>query len=709
MSNALAISVSPPPPAPRGVQWIDVKTAAKRMNVDERTITRRCGAEWAARGLAKCQTPADGRGKAEWTIREDADALLGRVLFPEQMPIDKSMLTHDQIKLIKAKAAILTAFNQFGESDFARGLSQRDVEAHFLKLLGDGRVGVVLPPKMSAPSDRTLRNWKAAFRRDGLSGLIDERVTRQKKPVNEDPFFSYVKELYLDLRCPSVQSCWEAACLVAGQNGWMPRSYKQTTRFLGRIPRPALDRYRGGKQALNDRSGRYIERDYSGVNSNDWWCADHHEFDVIVVHRGKHVRPWLTAFQDIRSRKIVGWSITANGGNTDTILEAFDKGIASHGVPVRVYFDNGSDFASTALVGRTKRERRAGLEVDADTVTGVFSGLQIGITHCWPYHGQSKPIERFFGTLEDRFGRTTTTYCGNSPANRPEDLDAKLAKGMAPTLEELTDRFAAWLEGDYHTRIHEGDAMDGRSPADVFTQCLVTKRTLTDAIRSVFLWKPSRPTAYTRAGILCNGIRYGATAPELYDRIGKRLIIRVDPADANRAAVCELSGSVICFVNANQKLPFGSKVEELREAIAATRRDNKRPGEHRRRGPRIERDVSLELWAARLAESEREKAAKPPTPGPTLSTVCTPMDDQLPLLEKALKQTGPRLAGNGEKLIDLVRDAPDMPLPEPRTSWLDLGKFFDREREEREAAETPARTPFRDMVAAFQRKAVGDE
>jgi len=30
---------------------------------------------------------------------------------------------------------------------------------------------------------------------------------------------------------------------------------------------------------------------------------------VIVAHHGKHLRPWLTAWMDMRSRKIVGWEV----------------------------------------------------------------------------------------------------------------------------------------------------------------------------------------------------------------------------------------------------------------------------------------------------------------------------------------------------------------------------------------------------------------
>lgn len=55
-------------------------------------------------------------------------------------------------------------------------------------------------------------------------------------------------------------------------------------------------------KAYNDRCAPYIRRIYEDIASNEWWIADNHTFDVIVVDKnGKQHRPYLTAFMDARS------------------------------------------------------------------------------------------------------------------------------------------------------------------------------------------------------------------------------------------------------------------------------------------------------------------------------------------------------------------------------------------------------------------------
>lgn len=54
---------------------------------------------------------------------------------------------------------------------------------------------------------------------------------------------------------------------------------------------------------------------------NDVWFGDHHQFDVFVLdERGRPVRPWLTAWYDIGSGRVVGWCISTNP-NSETITE----------------------------------------------------------------------------------------------------------------------------------------------------------------------------------------------------------------------------------------------------------------------------------------------------------------------------------------------------------------------------------------------------
>ena len=50
------------PPAPRGVEWLEVAEVEERSGIPARTLREKCPA-WFAAGLAKMEKPADG-GKA---------------------------------------------------------------------------------------------------------------------------------------------------------------------------------------------------------------------------------------------------------------------------------------------------------------------------------------------------------------------------------------------------------------------------------------------------------------------------------------------------------------------------------------------------------------------------------------------------------------------------------------------------------------------
>src|SRR5207249_4534073 len=125
---------------------------------------------------------------------------------------------------------------------------------------------------------------------------------------------------------------------------WAIPTYRSASRYLANLPRSVVVKGRLGKEAHNNLCGPFHERDYTGLHSNQIWCGDHHPCDCIVTHQGKLVRPWLTAWQDMRSRKIVGAVIYAHDPNSTTVLAAFRVGALAHGVPDRVYIDNGKDY-----------------------------------------------------------------------------------------------------------------------------------------------------------------------------------------------------------------------------------------------------------------------------------------------------------------------------------------------------------------------------
>lgn len=659
-NSAIGNGQSAIPPAPRGAAWIDLHECARRMSLASADVVRRFHVrEWHQAGLARHEKPAGG-GKARWVVRDDADARLSRVKQPEQLGTEiLKNLTDAQRATVNDRLRLINQWEDQRAAGVKLDLSETKITASFLDrlLIDEGR----------RLSRATLFNWLAGYRREGIAGICDDRwkIANRKSQIDSDPFLDEVKRLYLSLRRPKLTVCHEIACLKADEQGWEKRGYKTCQRFIDLIPRSVVLKHRFGEEAHTNDAAPFIECDYSQLASNEVWCGDHHRFDEVVQIGEKldartgektpiYDRPWGTFWMDERSRKIVGWMIFAHDPNQDTVLETFFIGVTSHGVPEKIRIDNGKDYDSYALQGMTKKQRRKlRVQYDAERMGGVFGQIGVKVAHVTPYHGQSKVIERFFGTLEDRFGRTWETYCGNSPANKPEDLEDKIKAGRAPLLADFVAGFEAWLDNDYHQRVHAGDGMDGRCPATVWSECLATKVTCSAELAELLCLKPTQPITVAQNGVTWQGLRYGQFEPSLHSMIKQKVQLRIDPRDISRVTVWSLDGKFICVAPANQKVPKNADAQVLRTAIAERGRMNKLDREHRRIRPRLSEDLpDAMIRAAAKRNAENAGSADPTLPPPSLRPVRSPLEEQLPAIQRAFER--PRIAVGAESASELL-------------------------------------------------------
>jgi hypothetical protein len=440
----------------------------------------------------------------------------------------------------------------------------------------------------------------------------------------------------------------EIASLKAVENGWEVRSYKACQRYVAELPKAMVLKLRFGDEAFTNEAEPYIERDYSTLESNQIWCADHHVFDVLIkivnTRTGvmEHTRPWLTAWQDLRSRKIVGWRVFAHDPNSDEILFAFKDAVREHGLPHAVYFDNGKDYDCFALQGRTKkdrwRERKVRFAFDQQR-SGVFPGLSIDVMHAWPFHGQSKPIERWFGTIE-QYTPVWPTYFGRNPQERPEDFQLNLERGKAPTLEE----FSEWFDGivqQYNAKPHSGDGMDGQSPDAVFAANSISKRTTTDEVLDQWcLRQPPGSVKVTQNGVIYQGVRYGQH--DLLAHLGEQVTLRIDDKDLSHVQVWTLDGKIIARVAANQKMSWNPTSQELRDAIQKKKQARKLVRQWTDSRPRLHEDLPDLMLRARASSIQNSPFTihhSEPPEAPALVPVRTSIDDQLPALRDALRRS----------------------------------------------------------------------
>ena len=640
IAGTAAIASTAASPSTEAVKWLSLDEAQRRSGLSRGQLSRKCLEVWQHQGLARLMKA--GATKATWHIAESADPALAAVKFPEQIKPDLRGLTDHQRQQAMARKALLDAWLAARSGGVQAGISEVEITGRFIARQStlEGR----------SISRATLFNWHAAYRRDGLNGLIDQRGRQATtKAKDEDPFFACLVRAWLTDRKPSMKIAYEIALHDLGdrQSGDISNapSYKTAQRHLNSLPRQMVIAKRGGPKAYNDKAAPYIERDYSMLHSNQIWSGDHHQFDVICLlgrdSQGKpvHGRAWLTCWMDVASRRIVGWHITGANPNTDTIIAALRMGVEQLGLPAMVQVDNGKDYDAAALQGRTKRQRRAGM--DEDRMRGIFGLLGIEVQHVQPYHGQSKPVERFFRTLADRFSRSYQTYCGNSTTTRPEGLQDRIGSGQAVTIEELTREFGEWLETDYHHRPHTGDGMDGQTPLAAydakFTQA---KRVVTTEMLAFATMPRYGPVKVGRHGVTWQGIHYGGFDAAVTRLYRQRVMLCVDDQDVSKVLILSLDGRLLATASQNQKLPFAATRAEVRDALNEKRRLKRLHTQYDDARPLMAKagDMSHQLQRAAARRSRRDRGASTPqnlTP-PAIAPHRTGYEDQIAAIAKAV-------------------------------------------------------------------------
>lgn len=227
--------------------------------------------------------------------------------------------------------------------------------------------------------------------------------------------------------------------------------------------------FRKGEKAWNDSCALSIMRDWTLVEVGDVVIADGHtlNFETINPETGKPCRMTLLLYFDGASRYPLGWEVMATE-NTQCIASAFRRACIRLGkFPKVVYLDNGKAFRSRFFKGCPDFEQAGFL--------GLYRDLGCAVIHAWPYHGQSKPVERFFGTMHE-FEELTPSYTGWNIAHKParlqrnEKLHRKLHEklGRGPlTLDETHYWLAAWFEM-YASRPQHRTHLKGKTPGEVF-------------------------------------------------------------------------------------------------------------------------------------------------------------------------------------------------------------------------------------------------
>ena len=306
---------------------------------------------------------------------------------------------------------------------------------------------------------------------------------------------------------------------------------------------------RGGEKRWNDECALSIDRDPTLLNVGDVFVADGHDlnFNILNPWTGKEQRMTLIVFYDMRSNYPCGWEIMPTE-NTSAISAALRRAILTLGkMPRVVYLDNGRAFKSKYFTG---------VDLAESGLAGIYKQLGIETTFAWPYHGQSKTVERFFGSFAE-LERLCPTYSGTSIDTKPPRMKRgerlhrkiyeKVTAGKCLTMEMAHRAIAGWLDEYAHRRQDRSKYLMGYAPADIFEP---ERGEGVDPLALTYLmW--SKKDALIRGSRISFGGRF-YYHPELEWR-KHQVEIRYDLQDPGYIAVFE-DGKFLCIASEQDKV-----------------------------------------------------------------------------------------------------------------------------------------------------------
>ncbi len=300
-------------------------------------------------------------------------------------------------------------------------------------------------------SRETLDRWIRRYRAGGFEALVPEP---RRLAARTD---AQVLELAASLKRESpTRTVTQVARILRTATGWAP-SESTLLRHFHRceLMGPAA----GQAPAVFGR--------FEAADPNELWCGD-----ALHGPRVGDRKTYLFAFIDDHSRLLPGYRF---GFAEDTVrlAAALKPALAARGVPAGIYVDNGSAFVDAWLLRACAK-------------------LGVRLVHSAPGRPQGRgKIERFFRTVREQFLVEVTDTSS-------EDL-AAAGVDHATALLELNRLFVAWVETEYHRRVHTETGQTplarwqagwdrlGRTPA------MPTADELTEA----FLWSEFRTVAKT--------------------------------------------------------------------------------------------------------------------------------------------------------------------------------------------------------------------
>lgn len=372
----------------------------------------------------------------------------------------------------------------------------------------------------------------------GISAEVMEKIRRE----------------YCRAEVPTISAVVDAVNAFCVRKGLEPLSRYKIERVIRSLPTAVKYATRRGMDEFMEKHGFFISRDWSSVPVNGIWCGDHRQVDVFCwldSQRKRKAAPWVTVFEDMASRAIVGWCVSWKP-NSDTIALAFRDAVLRAGKPRVIYIDNGKDYRSKYFSGRVATKFH--VKLDAARRDGIVQRMGIEVVHALPYNHKAKPVESFFKFMALRFDRELPGWRGPDTASKPEKLEGELKRGEILTFEEFCQRVAGWFEWYNAEHVH---SKTGRPPAAFYADASLRVMEILPLELDFHLLKRRR-VRIGRRGIRLMGLDYYSEALFRAKLPMEEVEIRWNPFDLGEILVFDIHppskeenmiGNFICRVS----------------------------------------------------------------------------------------------------------------------------------------------------------------
>ncbi|HCR2154493.1 TPA: Mu transposase C-terminal domain-containing protein [Enterobacter asburiae] len=433
--------------------------------------------------------------------------------------------------------------------------------------------------------------------------LLDRRLrekckTSREAPISEEAWQFFLGD-YLRPEEPCFTKSYELLVIAAREYDWEIPSERTLRRRVEReIDARVLVATRKGDNALA-RMFPSQQRTVAQLQAMEWINGDGYQHNVFVRwYNGEVIRPKTWVWQDVHSRKIIGWR-TDVSENSDSIRLSLMDAIAAFGKPEHVTIDNTRAAANKWLSGGVPNRYR--FKVKPDDPMGILPmlGIQVHWTSViggkgW---GQAKPVERAFGVgglgdYIDKHPSLAGAYTGPNTQNKPDNYGDRVVdvETFITAISEGIAMFNARAKRE--TEMCRGEFSFDQAFERSYSNAIVT-RLSDEQIRQLMLPAEAVTVKVTGEFFLeSGGTLYGRKNsywhPSLANIRQRKITVRFDPRNLHSEVACyDLDGRFLCMAECRSAVAFGD-TEKGREHS----RQRKQMMTHTKRAARAQRRMT---------------------------------------------------------------------------------------------------------------------